>query len=199
MWPFPSQAEAAAWEQLYRADGHQPWHLDAAATATAFATGYLGFTEITDVLSVSQVDREAWVAVGDRNDPHTRTAAAEVHLARYGAGPDAPWEVVGTRDSTFSLTAPRYGAEVTSPVTVGGRITGMDESIRVRVLRQGAPAPLGESCCTPAGGTDTPWSVSVLWRSPGAGVLTIVASTGSHRTAVERFTVTGVTSAGTTS
>src|SRR5215472_6844009 len=40
LWPFRSLEEAQAWEQSYRAGGHQPWHLDAGATALAFTTGY---------------------------------------------------------------------------------------------------------------------------------------------------------------
>ncbi|QVI18893.1 hypothetical protein KHQ06_20515 [Nocardia tengchongensis] len=35
LWPFRDRAEAAAWQQD-SASGHQPWHLDPAATAQSF-------------------------------------------------------------------------------------------------------------------------------------------------------------------
>jgi hypothetical protein len=50
LWPFTSEAAAAAWQRSYRAGGHQPWHLDAKQTALSFTTGHLGFTEIDKVV-----------------------------------------------------------------------------------------------------------------------------------------------------
>jgi hypothetical protein len=118
--------------------------------------------------------------------------AAVIHLVRYGSGPDAPWEVVGTDDTDLSLTKPAYGAAVGSPLTVGGRITGVDESIRVQVRHPGSAAPIGERCCVGAGGSDSPWSARVSFTARTGRTLTVVASTGGHVAAVERFAVTGV-------
>jgi hypothetical protein len=56
-----------------------------------------------------------------------------VHHVRFGPQSDAPWEVVGSDDTTFTVETPAYGALVTSPVTVAGRITGVDENVRVAV------------------------------------------------------------------
>ena len=111
---------------------------------------------------------------------------------RFGSGADAPWEVVGTDDTDLSVTAPAYGATVTSPVTVGGRISGVDESIRVQVRQSSTESPLGESCCLPAGGSNTPWHTTVAFHGATDPVVTIVASTGGHLQGVERFAVTGV-------
>jgi hypothetical protein len=118
--------------------------------------------------------------------------AAVIHLVRTGSGPDAPWEVVGTDDSRgMSLTSPAYGSRVNSPVAVGGRITGVDESIHVRVLQQSSGStPIGDRCCLPAGGADTPWATTVGFAGARDAVLTFVASTGGHLLAVERFSVT---------
>jgi hypothetical protein len=99
---------------------------------------------------------------------------------------------VGSDDTDFSLTTPAYGAKVTSPVTAGGRITGVDESIRVQVRQVSTERPLGEFCCVAAGGQQTPWQASVSFTGATDGVLTVVASTGGHLKRVERFTVTGV-------
>jgi hypothetical protein len=113
-----------------------------------------------------------------------------------GAGADAPWEVVGTRDSTLSITAPAYGAGVSSPLTAGGRITGVDEALRVAVI-DGTGRTLGQVNGVPAGGSNTPWSVTVGYTEPAGRVLTVVVSTGGHIAEVERFAITAVRTGGT--
>lgn len=192
LWPFASAAEVQAWQSAYRTGGHAPWHLDADATALAFTTGYLRFTGIDLVVSRSVHGAEALVAVGYAVEDHAPGTAAVLHLARYGTGADAPWEVVGTRDTTLTITQPRYGAPVRSPLTVGGRITGVDENIRVQVRQPSTEEPLGQSAGVPAGGQRTPWSATVAFQGATAGALTVVAFTGGHYTDVERFAVTGV-------
>jgi hypothetical protein len=190
LWPFADADDAAAWQDSYRTGGHEPWHLDAEETAVAFTTGYLGFAEIDQALD-SEVDGdEAWVTVGYAVEQSDPGPAAVVHLARLGAGQDAPWEVVGTRDTSLTLTEPRYGAEISTPVTVGGQVTGIDESIRVQVRQHSGV--LGESCCLAAGGENTPWTTTVPYQGAGDAALTIVASTGGHVADVERFAITGV-------
>lgn len=191
MWPFATLAQAEDWEGEFRSGGHQPWHLDAEQTALSFTRHYLGFEGLDRVTSRSVDGRQARIGVGLSGTESTGTAAV-VHLVRFGAGPDAPWEVVGTDDTTFSLTTPAYGATVSSPLKVGGRITGVDESVRVEVRQPSATAPLGTSCCTSAGGKGQPWRSSVSFAGGGGAVLTIVASTGGHLAEVERFTVTAV-------
>ncbi len=190
LWPFADTAQAAAWQDGYRAGGHSPWHLDAEATALAFTTGYLGFTGIDRVLATDIDGDEAHVTVGYPVPEAAPAPAAVLHLVKIGTGEDAPWEVVGSRDTTLTLTEPPYGTAVSSPVTVGGRITGVDESIRVQV-RAGGPL-LGESCCLAAGGENTPWTTTVSYRGATGAAMTVVASTGGHVTDVERFAITGV-------
>ncbi|HVV29362.1 MAG TPA: hypothetical protein VHC41_00635 [Mycobacteriales bacterium] len=191
LWPFTGAADAAAWQQEYRSGGHQPWHLDAALTAQSFAQGYLGYSGLGLVTQQAVQGREAWIGVGYQTPGGTQATAAVVHLARIGTGRDAPWEVVGTRDSLLTLTQPAYGATVTSPVTAGGRITGVDENLVVRV-RDLAHGVAGQVPGVPAGGQDTPWSVSVPFTATPGSVLTVAAATGGHVTDVERFAVTGV-------
>ncbi|MEV1173224.1 hypothetical protein [Nonomuraea sp. NPDC049784] len=193
LWPFSDPDEVAAWRRAYLKDGRGSWHLDARRTALAFARDYLGFTEIDRVAKTVEQGAHARVHVGYRGEEGPRPlVAAVVHLVRYGSGGDAPWEVVGTDDTTLSLTRPGYGAAVRSPLTVGGRISGVDESIRVQVRQPGSPAPVGETCCVSAGGSDSPWSARVSFAAEPGRTLTIVASTGGHLAAVERFAVTGV-------
>src|SRR6266498_1095438 len=154
-----------------------------------FARSYLGYTELDRVTSRRVVGTQAWVGVGYANPNGRLVTAAVLHLARIGSGADAPWEVVGSRDATLSLTTPDYGATVSSPVTVGGRITGVDESLRVQVRALGAPL-LGQVGGIPAGGQDTPWSARVAFTAPAGTVLTIAVSTGGHLLGVERFAIT---------
>ena len=200
LWPFPTVSAATGWQLAYRAGGVQPWHLDPGLTAVGFSTGHLGFTEVNRETSRRIVGREAWIGVGhDRLDgqmgSHMGTVAV-VHLARMGAGADAPWEVVGTRDSSLSITAPAYGASVSSPLSAGGRITGVDEALRVAVI-DGDGRTLGQVTGVPAGGSNTPWSATVGYTQPAGRVLTVVVSTGGHVAEVERFAVTAARTGGT--
>jgi hypothetical protein len=191
LWPFTGVSDAMAWQEAYRSGGHQPWHLDAGQTALSFAAGYLGYTEVNKVTGMSVVGRQAWVKVG-YNDPNGRPrAAANLHLAKIGTGQDAPWEVVGSRDTVLTLTIPAYGATVRSPLAVGGRITGVDESlvIQVRAIGKGL---VGQTGGIPAGGQNTPWSATVKFSAPAGTVLTVAVSTGGHLAAVEEFAITGV-------
>ncbi len=193
LFPFTDLGQADSWRRAYAAGGTQPWHLDPAATATAF-TAHLGLTGVRRALTSTVTGREALVQVGFAvPGAGTRTgAAAVVHLIRFGTSTTAPWEVVGTNDTTFSLTAPGYGTTVRSPLTVGGRITGVDESIRVAVYGPVSTTPLGVSCCVAAGGTGSPWRARVTFAAPPGSVLTVLVTTGGHVAAVERFAVTGV-------
>lgn len=192
LWPFTSTTAVEHWQAAYRSGGQGPWHLDADATALAFTTGYLGFTGLTVVVHSSVTGDEALVTVGYPIEGREPGTAAVLHLAKYGSGTDAPWEVVGSRDTDLTLTQPGYGSRASSPLTVGGRITGVDESIRVQVRQPSSEAPLGEQCCLPAGGEDTPWSTTVEFTGATAPALTVVASTGGHYTDVERFAITAV-------
>ncbi len=192
VWPFTSEAGAAAWQRSYRSGGHQPWHLDAADTAMAFSQNFLGFKDIKLITSRSVRGDEAYIGVGYQIDTGRKFTAAVVHLARLGQGADAPWEVVGTRDTDLTLTGPRYGATTTSPITAGGLITGVDEAIRVEVRQASSAAPLGTLCCVAAGGERSPWSGKVTYRGATDPVLVVIASAGGHNQRTERFAITAV-------
>jgi hypothetical protein len=191
LFPFGSLAEVRAWQAGYASGGHQPWHLNPGLTALAFTQGYLGFTHIGKVAELRMTAGDAHVTVGfHRPDGHV-SAAAVIHLVKYGSGRNVPWEVVGTDDTTLTLDVPAYGGIATSPVRIGGKITGVDESLRAEVRRLGTSGPVGTFCCRPAGGQASPWSFSVPFHAPPGQVVTIVVHTGGHVAAVERFAVTG--------
>jgi hypothetical protein len=192
LWPFRTVAEAEAWRDAAAPGGHRPWHLDAEQTALAFTTGFLGFDEIDRVVQSDIGATEAHVTVGYETTEPRPSPAAVIHLVRIGEGLDAPWEVVGTADELLTLENPAYGATVASPVTVGGHITGVDESLVVQVRQPSSPAPLGQTGGLPAGGMHSPWETTVSFDGATDPVLTIVVWTGGHYQGVERFAITGV-------
>ncbi len=192
LFPFPSLADAQAWQAAYTSGGHQPWHLSADLTAVAFSEGYLGFKEISKVAGHTISHGDAHVTVGLTLPNGHISHAAIIHLVKYGSGKYAPWEVVGTDDTTLTLDIPAYGGTATSPVKIGGKITGVDENLRAEVRRLGSSAAVGTYCCAPAGGQGTPWSLTVPFHASAGQLITIVVHTGGHVAAVERFAVTGV-------
>jgi len=189
LWPFSSYAEAERWRTT--AGGSQPWHLDAGQTALSFTRSYLGFTELDQVAAPRLDGQGAHVGVGFRDPNGQLRISAVLHLVRYGGAKDSPWEVVGSDDTTLSLEQPAYGSQVSSPMIVGGHITGVDESIVVSVLRStSSGTDRATMAGVPAGGDHAPWTTSVPFTQ--RGVLTIVASTGGHLQRVERFAIQGV-------
>jgi hypothetical protein len=196
LFPFQTTAEADAWRAEHNASGARAEFADAGKTAVAFAH-FLGYTEIDRVITSRSDALGMHVSVGSLvPDTQQTSTAAIVHLVRYMAGADAPWEVVGTDDTNFALTAPAYGASIRSPLAVGGTITGVDESIRVHVQQLHANGFLGELCCVPAGGQKSPWTGTITFAPPTDPILMVSASTGGHVRDVERFTVNGVRAGG---
>ncbi len=190
LYPFASLADVRAWQASYQSGGHQPWHRSPDLTATAFAA-FLGYTDVTQVAQSAVSGGDAHVAVGIKLPDGTISTAAIIHLVLFGSGTYAPWEVAGTDDRTFTVDSPAYGGTARSPVTVGGTITGVDESIGATVHTLSAQVPVGAYCCRAAGGTRSPWSARVTFLATPGQVITIAAATGGHVAAVERFAVTG--------
>jgi len=191
LYPFASFADVQAWQDSYRAGGHQPWHLSADQTALSFTQGYLGFTGITKVARHTVGAKDARVTVGLALPNGRISDAATIHLVRWGSGQDAPWEIVGTDDTTLTVDVPAYGSALSSPAIVGGTITGVDENLRAEVRTLGSAAPAGRFCCAAAGGSASKFSISVPFHASSGHVVTIVVHTGGHVAAVERFAVTG--------
>lgn len=188
LFPFQTDAEVAQW----RGSGSRPEFSDAGKTAVAFAQ-FLGYSEVNLVVTTASDAKGEHVTVGSVvPDTDRKISSAIVHLVRYDAQPNAPWEVVGTDDTDFALTTPAYGASVASPLPVGGRITGIDENIVVQVVQLHANGALGTSVGIPAGGENRPWSGTVTFSAPSDPILMVAASTGGHTRRVERFTVNGV-------
>jgi hypothetical protein len=190
--PNPTPAPVslpAGYEPLWPLDaaGHGRPAGDAGSTALAFTVEYLGFTEITNVTSTRYDNQGAHIGVGFHNPNGQVVTAAVLHLVQFsGSG---AWEVVGSADTDLTLEQPRYGSRVTSPMNVGGHITGVDENVVVRIYSLGHGL-VGAAAGVPAGGEATPWGSHAYFT--GSGPLTIVAFTGGHLQEVERFAIQGV-------
>src|SRR5262249_56133931 len=103
--------------------GPTPWHPTTGVTGLAFTQGYLGFSRSGKVAALRISGGGAHVTVGfHRPDGHV-SAAAVIHMVKYGSGRNVPWEVVGTDDTTLTLDVPAYGGVATSPVRIGGEVT----------------------------------------------------------------------------
>ena len=192
LFPFANLAHAQAWQRAHASGGHESWHLSPELTAVAFSQEYLGFSEINKVADYSVSQGNARVAVGLTLPDGQVSSAAIVHLVRYGSGNSAPWEVVGTDDTTLTLDTPSYGATVASPVKIAATVAGVDEYLRAEAHTLGAGQPLGTFCCQPAGGRANPWSLTVPFHANSGQVITIVVHTGGHVAPTERFAVSGV-------
>jgi hypothetical protein len=192
LFPFANLAHAQAWQQAYASGKHAPWHLSPELTAVAFSQQYLGFSEINKVAGHSVSQGDARVAVGLTLPDGRVSSAAIVRLVRYGSGNNAPWEVVGTDDTSLTLDTPAYGATVASPVKIAAAVEGVDEYLQAEAHALGADQPLGTFCCQPAGSRANPWSLTVPFQANSGQVITIVVHTGGHVAPTERFAVKGV-------
>jgi hypothetical protein len=192
LWPFASQDDADRWLRDGEATGNATWHADPAITALSFAQDFLGFSEIDRSTTVTEHADEAWVGVGYASPSGEPTTAATIHLARFGTAPNAPWEVVGSRDDTLTLSTPPYGSTVGTEIEAGGTITGVDESLHLQVRQSTEKNALGDYCCVPGGGQSRPWSATFSTSPPQPGALTLVVWTGGHVATVERFAITGL-------
>ena len=188
----PQLRRGRAWRAA-AAEGHQPWHADAAETAALFTTSFLGFTEIDEVTSTDVRADEAWIGVGYREEAGgPPSTSAVVHLVRFGPHADSPWEVVGTRDTSLTLDTPRYGTAPRRRPRSAARSPAWTSAWSCRCASRRRRPRSARRPCVPAGGESVPWQTTVAWSGGSDPALTIVVSTGGHVQGVERFAVTGV-------
>ena len=153
-------------------------------------------TKVTSTTSTSTVKRSSTSTTAE-SPPSTKSGRADAVLAPpllalfpfQTVAEVQAWQQEYRADGQ-PVQYPDPGSTITSPLPVGGEITGVDENIKIRVLQLHAISVLGEFCCVPAG--SEPWSATVTFSVPTDPVLIVSASTGGHIRAVERFSVNGV-------
>jgi len=189
LWPFTDAAGVAAWKAATSPGAADAWHLDAGQTGLHFVRDFLGYAELDRVTSTAGSTTDAVVGVGSIVEGTKAATAGLLRLTR--ASDQDPWEVLGTQDADLTVTVPTSGQTVTSPLTVSGTITGVDEAIAVALRSPASATVLGQISGIGAGGTQQPWTASVPFTAPSGTTVTIAVSTGGHLQAVERFAVTG--------
>jgi hypothetical protein len=187
LWPFATLQQA----QQVNGQTGPSFYYSAPQTALNFVRDYLKFSDITAVTSTQVTAKDAHIGVGypsPGGQPHT---AAVLHLLRFAedaTDTGAPWEVVGATSTDLSIGTIAVEQSLPAQVTVHGHITGVDESITVAIRTLDGGVKTADP--VPAGGDNQPWSVTIANQPPD--VVTIVASTGGHVTAHERFVVSGI-------
>jgi hypothetical protein len=83
LYPFRTLIEAQSWQEAHRSGGHQPWHLDAGATALSFAWGWLGFQELDTVTSTVYDRTGAHIGVSISIGPRI-AAIRPIHSSKAG-------------------------------------------------------------------------------------------------------------------
>lgn len=166
IWPFATDEQAATFPAA------KPWASTSRGAAQHFLTDYLGVRGVVLLPPRCVCDGLVLLSVRGRE-------VGQMRLVQVGTAATRPWSVIGVTDGTaLQVTAPATGAAVTSPLTVTGRVLGVGESIRVRLLSR-AGAPLAQAY-TPAG-LDIPWSTTLRWTERRWPTGALVASTLSPR------------------
>ena len=168
------------------------------ATA-ALAMAVSGLAWFSQPVLFSQSAREAVPVAApakEADKEHAQIPVKQVVLYSSGVGYfEHLGHVRGSQGVHIDFTSVQLN-DVLKSLTVldlsGGRITGVDESIRIDVRQPSSAVPIGTYCCVTAGGDRQPWSARVSFRGATDPALTIVASTGGHIQGVERFAITGV-------
>lgn len=113
------------------------------------------------------------VTLGRINPAGQRSAVTTVYLVRVASGHDEPYVVVRANAPGLTLAADPLG-----PGRVSGGITGVEESILIRLLTAGTGRQVA-SGRTQAGGQDAPWQAPVDYHRASAGSHAVVAQTDS--------------------
>lgn len=171
IWPFRSQAQADAW----RTDpGTKAWAGDPVQTTQRFLADYLRVSGV-----VASVPRSFAAPPPGRFTVQLDSAegsAGRVELAQYGDG--GPWTVVSVGGTDLTVTTPRPDGRVTSPQRVSGRVTGVDESVRVELVT--FSGVVVATAYAPAG-SEVPWETTISWTTRGWTTGAVVATTRSFK------------------
>ena len=151
IWPFASHDQAEAWRQSPQG---KPWAGDNLGVAQHFVDDYLKLTGAHLVQTCNSCDVVQIVGADDQQ-------IGTIGLVREDDGSPRAYSVAGvTFGSSFTVTSPKEGERVASPLQVRGTIVGVDENVAVTLVTQdgrvigsnGAPA-----------GSDAPWSTTIAW------------------------------------
>lgn len=171
VWPYATRHLAAAGEPGLLAS--KPYLCDPARTAQHFLSDYLGITGPLSVTHTGPLGAGIAVTLGRANPAGQLSTVTTVYLVRVASGREEPYVVVRADAPGLKLAADPLG-----PGRVSGGITGVDESILVRLLTAGTGRQVA-SGRTQAGGQDAAWQAPVDYHRASAGSYAVVAQTDS--------------------
>jgi hypothetical protein len=101
-----------------------------------------------------------------------------VNLGHYTVRGTRVFTVVRINDTDLEISSPTAGTAISSPTRVTGRIQGVDENVRLRlVAKDGGVVSQGT---TPAGSA-VPWTANLSWTARDWDTGAILATTGNMR------------------
>jgi hypothetical protein len=178
VWPFVDDAQAADW----KADpSSQPWASDPVQVTQHLVDEFLKLPgKATTRIADSNGSAVVEVSAGGR-------PVSQVHLVKVGAAGIGPWSVTHADSDNLSVTSPSDGDDISSPLTVTGRVPGVDESVHLQLL---GDTRLAEGFA-PAG-HDLPWTHLLSWPDSSWSVAALSASTFNGKGDLSAITVTAV-------
>lgn len=189
VWPLTTQREINFW----RANpASRPALRSAETAAKEFVLRYLALEDVRVELSdAAQGGVSLWsvsrlIVPGDER---SRVFIATVWVKAGSVeedGPQAPYLVShvesGDGVESLTITSPTNAWTVTSPVTVKGTVTGVDESVRVEVRAHNPAGAAGyvelAKAFVPAG-AEQPWETTLTFAEPPDNAGAVYASTAS--------------------
>lgn len=185
VWPFTSDTQAADWEAH---PGSRSWAADPVQVTQHLMDDYLGLPGKATRRINSDVD-VAIVVVSAADRP-----VSQVHLERVGRDSSGPWSVTAASSDDLAVTQPSSGDEVSSPVHAAGTVSGVDQSVHLRLISDGLLA----EAYAPAGNV-RPWTQSLSWTRTDWSVAALAAATFNGKGDLSAVTITPVLRAGATS
>lgn len=177
VWPFTSAAQATAWAP----GGSYPWAESKREVVKHFLLDHLKLTTLQAEFGLVEV-AGATTCTGCevlQLETTENGEVAEVTVAAFDtAAGNKVFTVVGVTGGDLTVTRPGAGAALTSPTSVSGRITGVDEHVLLRLVttpgsqiaQGGAPA-----------GSAVPWQGTLSWTDTSWSTAAIVGTTGSFK------------------
>ena len=170
--PSATPANAPLWPVGSTAAGD--WQRDPASTAKHFMDDYLQMPAVDQKGDVQVDSTHATVQMGRVLPSESKKYVVATTVSLDLDKRTGLWWVTGASADYLSVTQPAAHDGIGSPVTLSGRITGVDESVRGEV-RDADGKVLG-SAFVGGGGQDSPWSVQVTYSGAPAAVVAWTAS-----------------------
>jgi hypothetical protein len=169
-WPFTSQEQADAWTHDH---GSMPWAGDKVAVAQHFVDDFLGLKGVTVDPQCPECFEKSLLG------PGMKSHEGSIGDLALGGGKDSgPYSVFNVTLDSMIVTSPAQFDRVSSPLTVTGKVVGVDENIALRLIISDGRTIATAS--VPAG-SGAPWSALLNWTKSDWSHAVIVGVTRSAK------------------